>query len=597
MLAEHRGQLAHAHARPRPPARAQRPGGDRDVGPARRRRPRRRRDALDARSPTSTPARVALDDRAARVAESLAAEELRDAQARAARARRRGAPDAHRHRPPHGRGGASAWLDVDLRRHRGALVARVHAPHPRPGAARHVARRGPRRAALGRGLDRRPKLALSTADLLFDARLPELPSLRLGRAQPPPRKGVSRAAPKGLDRMFEGHDRSLAAAEQRLALVLETRRPPAGRTRRLSGARRMTLADELLARAGLRGPRAGRARAARDRRWRTPAVATGARPLGRQGGSARARRMVPRRYGARKRCPCPRRCARARACSRRSRAASPTGSPRSAAAEAVTAAKDEAADDALPLEPEDAWLDFDSLRVKPASDPARRGRLVREADARTRRERERAAARRSSDAVAPAGRARPARDARDVRPPVRGRGPRRGARRRAHAPGPPSARPRRRRRCAGARRRERTPQVYREAELRNPFDAPLLGGPRGRLRRRQPPRGGRHRPHRPRRHDARGDGRRAADPRGAQRPRARGDRGHPRRRHGGHARRVDRARRRRSARPRSSRCIDRLPVTDDKDVEVEAARARARARALHAGRPRQPPCAGGWRGG
>ena len=55
------------------------------------------------------------------------------------------------------------------------------------------------------------RLALSTADLLFDARLPELPSLRFGRAQPPAKKGY-RAAPPGLDRMFEGHDRALPPA-------------------------------------------------------------------------------------------------------------------------------------------------------------------------------------------------------------------------------------------------------------------------------------------------------------------------------------------------------------------------------------------------
>jgi hypothetical protein len=54
------------------------------------------------------------------------------------------------------------------------------------------------------------RLALSTADLVRDARLPELASLRLGRAQPPARKGY-RAPPEGLDAMFEGFDRFVAS--------------------------------------------------------------------------------------------------------------------------------------------------------------------------------------------------------------------------------------------------------------------------------------------------------------------------------------------------------------------------------------------------
>lgn len=43
-------------------------------------------------------------------------------------------------------------------------------------------------------------LALSSADLVFDARLPELASLRFGRAQP--RRPVFRAAPEGVEDMF-----------------------------------------------------------------------------------------------------------------------------------------------------------------------------------------------------------------------------------------------------------------------------------------------------------------------------------------------------------------------------------------------------------
>lgn len=47
-------------------------------------------------------------------------------------------------------------------------------------------------------------LALSSADLVFDARLPELPSLRFGRAQPP-KKRPPRPAPAGVDEMFAAY--------------------------------------------------------------------------------------------------------------------------------------------------------------------------------------------------------------------------------------------------------------------------------------------------------------------------------------------------------------------------------------------------------
>lgn len=48
-------------------------------------------------------------------------------------------------------------------------------------------------------------LTLCTADMIQDIRLPELASLRLGRAQPPKRRGW-RAPPEGLEAMFAGYD-------------------------------------------------------------------------------------------------------------------------------------------------------------------------------------------------------------------------------------------------------------------------------------------------------------------------------------------------------------------------------------------------------
>lgn len=55
------------------------------------------------------------------------------------------------------------------------------------------------------------ELALSTADLVSDARLPELKARRLGRAQPTKSKGY-RPPPEGLSTLFQGYERALAAA-------------------------------------------------------------------------------------------------------------------------------------------------------------------------------------------------------------------------------------------------------------------------------------------------------------------------------------------------------------------------------------------------
>lgn len=68
----------------------------------------------------------------------------------------------------------------------------------------------------------RVALSLSTADLTYDARLPELRSLRIGRAQPPASRGY-RPAPEGLDALFAGYDRAVAVAMvSRTVTVSET---------------------------------------------------------------------------------------------------------------------------------------------------------------------------------------------------------------------------------------------------------------------------------------------------------------------------------------------------------------------------------------
>lgn len=55
-------------------------------------------------------------------------------------------------------------------------------------------------------------LTLSTAELIQDARLPELPALKLGKAQPPKRTGY-REVPSGLERLFAGYDRARGVEE------------------------------------------------------------------------------------------------------------------------------------------------------------------------------------------------------------------------------------------------------------------------------------------------------------------------------------------------------------------------------------------------
>lgn len=71
------------------------------------------------------------------------------------------------------------------------------------------------------------EIALSTADLVHDARLPEMPSLRFGRATPPKKRGY-RAPPVGLESMFESYDLAMAKMPSPVAVdALRAPPPPA----------------------------------------------------------------------------------------------------------------------------------------------------------------------------------------------------------------------------------------------------------------------------------------------------------------------------------------------------------------------------------
>ncbi|MSP58800.1 MAG: DUF4139 domain-containing protein [Myxococcales bacterium] len=289
------------------------------------------------------------------------------------------------------------------------------------------------------------RLVLSTADLIHDARLPELPSLRLGRRQPPSLRGY-RPAPAGLDRMFDGHDRAFPALSPS-----STAAPIDQGGGGFVGASYDDLeVDEVLAEGESPAPtRPAPTPAPAPARFRTTllteAPAAAAAAMKKKGGP----------FGG--------------------RVAKPLAAPPAPPLEGALWA-DETTPDRfdLPIEPADAWRDFDSLTLAAPGDP-RRGRLVHESDG--------ASAFAAYQAIDRIESLSPMGDARD---PLTSRGlfdhrydasgrceiPSDGVAHRlilATAPSVPTLRWRTAPRGA--------PEVYREAELQNPFDAPLLAGP------------------------------------------------------------------------------------------------------------------------
>lgn len=319
----------------------------------------------------------------------------------------------------------------------------------------------------------RVKLSLSTADLLYDARLPELASLRLGKAQPAARRAY-RAPPQGLDRMFEGYDRAFAqlAPPPSSVTTLVTEEVNIARDEGGYPEQQGAMLDELLAEV-----EADEAPAEKMKKAEMPSRLQSADTF------QRARQSMPASRGApllkpQAMMPMPQTAAPRKG-------GGVLGSLAGGIVDGIAAlapggggggygAPPEAPEE-LPLEPADAWLDFDSLSLKPASERARRGRLVREPDARTAQSR--AEASRTIEGVAaPPGGRDPAvtRGLFDHRYDVEG-----------EAEVPSDAQTHRvsigEAESAPTVRWRTTPreaaEVYREAELRNPFDAPLLAGP------------------------------------------------------------------------------------------------------------------------
>lgn len=336
------------------------------------------------------------------------------------------------------------------------------------------------------------RIALSTADLIEDARLPELGSLRLGRAQPPARRGY-RPPPEGLDALFQGYDRFAGALPPAVARQiagggreLEVRTqappppPPPGSARaeqgRLDDETTLTrMLDEELAGHGFGPPQAAPGMAgpiggavppppppmqmAPPRGAPPPASMSVAMPdmLAAPAPARRPSAPAPQAPGA------------------AYGGAPPQQEPSKKAARLDTGAPPRAeAPEPAAIEPADAWLDFDALRLAPVDDRARRGRLMRDSGG----------DRRGAEV---------ARDRIERLPnPPRAVDPRAARGRFDHvyaAQGavdvPGSGIPQRVglavAEAAAAPRFVTVPreaaEVFREAEIQNPFEAPLLAGP------------------------------------------------------------------------------------------------------------------------
>lgn len=280
------------------------------------------------------------------------------------------------------------------------------------------------------------RLELSTADMLFDARMPTLPSLRFGRAQPPPKRAF-RPPPGGVEAMFDGYDRTFVKP------LSTTLGPPAAEAswamddaRTTAGALAELDAEVAMEALGAYGP--------------PPAAAPMAAPS-----------MVYQPQAMRSSVAAPKRSSLfAGAMSLGGGGAPVEGG--AAAPEPI-------------VEPSDAWLDYDGLSIGAPSDHSRRGRLGRDGADASKQERERAL--QLLDALAPPAGVLDPRSSRgmfDHRYRAEGlvEVPSDGLTHRVPL-GSGDATPTVRWRVIACE----STDVFREVELRNPFDAPLLAGP------------------------------------------------------------------------------------------------------------------------
>lgn len=304
---------------------------------------------------------------------------------------------------------------------------------------------------------RRVRVALSTAHLSHDARLPELPSLRLGRAQPAPKRAY-RPPPEGLAALFAGYDR--AAADSAV-----DRREKGGRVETVSvsappedAPAELDVAPDF----------------DRDESMMTRAPTFGGAPLGQSGAVAAPmaapmpsapqmkRRAMPAKSAGLMSRIAPESAAMMDGEERKSEGGRGGGGPSEPAAPAA-------------IEPADAWLDFDALRLADPADHDARGHLVRDRRAGSSAAADRARAR--IDGLTAPHLARDPESARgrfDHRYDAEGTAdvPSNGVPQRVTvASAEATSTPR-----FVAVPREAA-EVYREAEIKNPLEAPLLSGP------------------------------------------------------------------------------------------------------------------------
>lgn len=311
------------------------------------------------------------------------------------------------------------------------------------------------------------EILLSTGDIHTDLRLPKLAALRYGKAQPPARPNW-REPPPGLDRLFEGYDRSLPKLLQE---------PEAPRLEGLDGidAKPHGRATGLPGGAPARTGRSsgGRARQAPEEQERGRSV-DDERTLESAGAARASPAAMPVAFAAPK--------------SGAMRGGGVFGAVTEAAAGAVGAAgaalggmmdrekdmeEDGYGQEILPVEPADAWMDYDRLLLGAAEDRGQRGRLHRMGGEDGRQARREAAERLERLPV-------------ELVDPLAGRGvfdARYAATARADIPA--DGQPHRLQVQAGEAATtpqlrvvpRESPEVYRSVRFTNPIAGPLPGGP------------------------------------------------------------------------------------------------------------------------
>ncbi|MFO0724254.1 MAG: DUF4139 domain-containing protein [Myxococcota bacterium] len=290
------------------------------------------------------------------------------------------------------------------------------------------------------------ELALSTGDMIFDARLPELPSLRLGKSRPKIRASY-RAPPTGLEAMFSGYDRVFAAlsVSETVAFKAPEAPPPPPEPPSFQGMNRAEITEEMELPASPLMDMLSREQA----EGAMPAMVMSAMPQSVE----RSRTAPPPLMSVRAGRP------------------SPKGAPGGGGAFGGMAIPEPLPG---PLEPGEAWLDFDRLRLGGLTEVRIRGRLYVETELSLRFVGEAA---QRMDGMNPGLRVKDPKESRgnfDHRYLASGRAeiPSDGLPHRLRV-GTAEAQPR----FLLTTVPREAPDVHREAELANPFDAPLLEGP------------------------------------------------------------------------------------------------------------------------